>query len=157
MEILIQQYQLLQSSRQVLFQYLENLDLNHYTHEITSFGHGSIRNLQVHGASTYIHWLSRFALEKDIPYFDAAEVINPTAARQIYSEVDEQVSKFLEAFQGQVSIDITRKMGNGRLLTFTPLALFTHVLTHEFHHKGQIVSMSRHLGYTPPDTDMIRT
>ena len=157
MEILLQQYQLLQSSREVLFRYLEGLEPNHYTQDIASFGHGSIRNLQVHVASTYIHWLSRFAMEKGLDYFDAAEVANPSAARKIYSEVDEQVSKFLEAFQGKVAIDITREMRNGRLLTITPLALFTHVLTHEFHHKGQIVSMGRALGYTPVDTDVIRT
>ena len=141
----------------MLFQYLETLEPGHYTQEIASFGHGSIRNLQVHVASTYIHWLSRFALEQDVSYFDAAKVTSPTVARWIYSEVDELVSKFLGAFQGQVSTDITRKTKNGQLLTISPLALFTHVLTHEFHHKGQIVSTSRHLGYTPPDTDMIRT
>ncbi|MCB0535444.1 MAG: hypothetical protein KDD14_24780 [Saprospiraceae bacterium] len=37
-----------------------------------------------------------------------------------------------------------------------PLRLFTHIVTHEFHHKGQILSLSRHLGYTPVDTDIMR-
>jgi len=32
----------------------------------------------------------------------------------------------------------------------------THVMTHEFHHKGQIMTMGRMLGYTPPDADVIR-
>ncbi|MCB0640529.1 MAG: ATP-binding cassette domain-containing protein, partial [Phaeodactylibacter sp.] len=36
------------------------------------------------------------------------------------------------------------------------LKLFTHVITHEFHHKGQVLSFSRHLGYTPVDTDVLR-
>ena len=39
----------------------------------------------------------------------------------------------------------------------TPLQLFTHTITHEFHHKGQVLSMSRLLGYVPVDTDVIRT
>ena len=30
-------------------------------------------------------------------------------------------------------------------LSTTPLWLLTHTETHEFHHKGQIVSMARHL------------
>ncbi len=38
----------------------------------------------------------------------------------------------------------------------TPFELFTHVITHEFHHKGQVLSLSRHLGYIPVDTDIIR-
>ncbi|MFI5159066.1 MAG: DinB family protein [Sphingobacteriales bacterium] len=45
---------------------------------------------------------------------------------------------------------------NGSGLTRSPFELFTHVTTHEFHHKGQVVSMSRQLGYTPVDTDVIR-
>jgi uncharacterized damage-inducible protein DinB len=36
----------------------------------------------------------------------------------------------------------------------TPLQLFTHVMTHEFHHKGQLLSMFRILGHVPPDTDV---
>jgi len=39
-------------------------------------------------------------------------------------------------------------------VTATPLQLFTHVLTHEFHHKGQIMTMCRILGYTPVETDV---
>lgn len=38
----------------------------------------------------------------------------------------------------------------------TSLELFSHVITHEYHHKGQVLSISRHLGYTPVDTDIIR-
>ncbi|MNY69859.1 DinB family protein [compost metagenome] len=37
-----------------------------------------------------------------------------------------------------------------------PFKVFTHVITHEYHHKGQILSLSRHLGYTPVDTDIMR-
>jgi uncharacterized damage-inducible protein DinB len=38
----------------------------------------------------------------------------------------------------------------------SPLEVFTHVMTHEYHHKGQLLSLSRQLGYTPIDTDVIR-
>ena len=34
--------------------------------------------------------------------------------------------------------------------------LFTHVVTHEFHDKGQILSLTRHLGFVPVDTDVMR-
>ena len=40
--------------------------------------------------------------------------------------------------------------------TAAPFKLFSHVITHEFHHKGQILSVSRHLGYLPVDTDIMR-
>jgi uncharacterized damage-inducible protein DinB len=28
-------------------------------------------------------------------------------------------------------------------------------MTHEFHHKGQIVKIGRQLGYNPPETDLV--
>jgi uncharacterized damage-inducible protein DinB len=34
--------------------------------------------------------------------------------------------------------------------------VFSHVITHEFHHKGQSMTMSRMLGHLPPDTDVMR-
>ncbi len=52
-----------------------------------------------------------------------------------------------------VDIDITI---NDKIIIANPLKLFTHVITHEFHHKGQILSLSRHLGYVRVDTDIIR-
>jgi len=35
-----------------------------------------------------------------------------------------------------------------------PAFILLHVITHAFHHKGQIVAMLRILGYPAPDTDL---
>ena len=39
----------------------------------------------------------------------------------------------------------------------TPAFILMHVITHGFHHKGQIVAMLRLLGYPSPDTDLQRS
>jgi uncharacterized damage-inducible protein DinB len=36
----------------------------------------------------------------------------------------------------------------------SPAFILLHVMTHAFHHKGQIVAMLRILGYPAPDTDL---
>lgn len=36
----------------------------------------------------------------------------------------------------------------------SPAFILLHVITHAFHHKGQIVAMLRILGYQAPDTDL---
>lgn len=36
----------------------------------------------------------------------------------------------------------------------TPAFILLHVITHAFHHKGQMVAMLRLLGYPAPETDM---
>jgi len=38
----------------------------------------------------------------------------------------------------------------------SPAFILLHVVTHTFHHKGQVVAMLRTLGYPAPDTDMQR-
>jgi uncharacterized damage-inducible protein DinB len=35
-----------------------------------------------------------------------------------------------------------------------PAFILLHVITHAFHHKGQMVAMLRILGYPAPDTDL---
>lgn len=45
---------------------------------------------------------------------------------------------------------------NNKIVIANPLKIFTHVITHGFHHKGQILSLNRHLKYAPVDTDIIR-
>jgi uncharacterized damage-inducible protein DinB len=39
----------------------------------------------------------------------------------------------------------------------SPAFILLHVLTHTFHHKGQVVAMLRTLGYPAPDTDLQRS
>lgn len=36
----------------------------------------------------------------------------------------------------------------------SPVFILLHIITHAFHHKGQIVAMVRILGYPAPDTDL---
>jgi uncharacterized damage-inducible protein DinB len=68
--------------------------------------------------------------------------------------VDETVDIFLGTFQEKLESPITGTHDAMGKLSATPVQVFTHVLTHEFHHKGQIMSMCRLLGHQPPDTDV---
>lgn len=43
------------------------------------------------------------------------------------------------------------------VISMTPRKLICHTITHEYHHKGQIVSMARLMGYEPPNTDILGT
>jgi uncharacterized damage-inducible protein DinB len=38
----------------------------------------------------------------------------------------------------------------------SPAFIILHIVTHAFHHKGQVVAMLRTLGYPAPDTDLQR-
>ncbi len=75
----------------------------------------------------------------------------------IFEQVDLIVNTFLKKYSDDYLQPETKHIARkGIMLTLTPLQLFTHVTTHEFHHKGQMLTMSRLLGYIPADTDAIR-
>ena len=90
-------------------------------------------------------------------YYDPAATPDVEAVRQLFRGVDELVTAYCARVEstGQLPAKLTVP-GRPAPLILTPLALFTHVITHEFHHKGQLLSMSRQLGYQPVDTDIIR-
>lgn len=157
MHLPLEQYELVQSSREVVFKYCETLRPEHLVCNLESFGGGSMRNLLVHIANTYRFWIGNFALKRSEPYFDQESYENISRLRKAYHEVDSLVKCFLDE-----RIDVWAKKVEGsihrkeELISISRLTLFTHVITHEFHHKGQLMSMSRQLGYKPPDSDIIR-
>ncbi|WP_230392296.1 DinB family protein [Pontibacter sp. FD36] len=149
------QYDWVRGSREVLLQYCETISAADFCQENSSFGRGSIRNLLVHIANTYEFWLGEQALQKEMTYTSYEAVQNIKDAWLLFQEVDKLVEEFVASFGRsylanlEVSINDTSTKAN-------PLKLFTHVITHEYHHKGQILSLSRHLGYVPVDTDIMR-
>ncbi len=157
MDVFSQQYKWMQSARAVLFSYLDTITIAHFTEELPLFGGGNMRSLLVHTANTYQFWFGNFAQRKELPFIKPVVVININEVRRIFREVNELTEQFLAHFQEQWQHPITGEIPwRKTTMETTPLALFTHVITHECHHKGQVVSMSRQLGYTPPDTDLLR-
>lgn len=155
--ILQQQYDFVCDSRKALLAYCATLSQGELVQEIPDFGNGSIRNLLIHNANVYQFWIGKFALRQEITFAKAADFFEIKAIQDLYEPVAKLFATFLQKFENQLETPIINKNFSGdKSLEISPLQLFTHVITHEFHHKGQILSMSRHLGYTPPDTDVIR-
>jgi uncharacterized damage-inducible protein DinB len=155
--LLLHQYQLVLGARGALLTYCEQINSNQLLQPIPGFNNSSIQSLMVHVANTYIYWLVIVGQQNQRPYFNEADIKDITALRQMFEQVDVAVNDFLTLFKDTMEIPADHKLPNKDiLLTLTPLQLFTHALTHEFHHKGQILNMSRQLGYIPADTDVIR-
>jgi uncharacterized damage-inducible protein DinB len=156
-QVLQKQYALLQGSREVVLNFIETkvgADLNI---PVPAYENSTIRYLLVHTANAYLQWLQRFALNEPLELlsdegFDTISVIRP-----LFQQADTAMAVFLRHFAGQMEIPLNSALSRNRQVSATPLQVFTHVLTHEFHHKGQIMSMCRMLGHVPPDTDVIRT
>jgi uncharacterized damage-inducible protein DinB len=156
--LLLHQYQLVLGARGALLTYCEQLNANQLLQPIPGFNNSSIQSLMVHVANTYIYWLVNVGQQNQRPYFKETNIKDITALRQMFEQVDNAVNDFLMLFKDHMEIPADHKLTNKDVqLTLTPLQLFTHAFTHEFHHKGQILNMGRQLGYIPADTDVIRS
>ena len=150
------QYKLIKSARQVLLDYCATISPEDFVRQGPGFGKGgSVRHLLVHNMHCYEHWIARQALQLD-RLFTVAETINTVAeCAAVYGEIDELMATFLDQLEQQEDGLFSMKI-NDHLEKVDGMKIFTHTITHEFHHKGQILTLSRQLGYTPVDTDIMR-
>ena len=155
MDVFVNQYEWIRRTREVLFRYCESMSQSDYVRELESFGGDSIRSLHVHVADCYRVWLGSRGLGQTLPKITADTAINVKEMRRIFQKTDDIVHEFLNKFQGNWDKTIQVSFEEGDSTEISALWLFTHTVTHEFHHKGQIVKIGRQLGYTPPDTDLI--
>ena len=127
----------------------------HFTSTHSSFGRGgSIRNLIVHIATTYQFWIGQEFLKKEMVFTEYTSITGMEDVVRLFNSVDLLMEEFFSEAENLGRDDI--KPGIKEENTLYAFKLFTHVITHEFHHKGQILSLSRQLGYIPVDTDIMR-
>ena len=149
------QYEFVRSSRSTLLEYCSKMSDQDFLKVHSNFGKGSVRNLLVHIGNTYEFWIGEQALNKQINYLPYDGVRSVKEAGEYLTEVDGLIMSFAERYSENYSNDLQLCI-SGKAVLASPLKLFTHVITHEFHHKGQILSISRQMGYIPVDTDIIR-
>jgi uncharacterized damage-inducible protein DinB len=149
------QYEFVKSSREALLAYCQTISDENFILENSLFGRGSIRNLLVHIGNTYEFWIGKHGLNKAIHFTAYHAVKDAFEAREYFLNIDALIDEFILAYSGNHLQDLELTIKD-RTVVVSPLKLFTHVITHEFHHKGQILSLSRHIGYVPIDTDVIR-
>ncbi|WP_090117782.1 DinB family protein [Cohnella sp. OV330] len=155
-----QQYDWIRAVRENLFAFLEDQSPRLLHETVPGFGRGTILRTHLHVVDSYNFWMGAFAFKKinehrDIPVheIERAEV---KYVREKFAEVDELVQRFLSEYGDRWSEPIEQdESWQGYPKTATPLLLLTHTATHEFHHKGQIVSMARQLGCPPPADDRL--
>ncbi|SEG58826.1 DinB family protein [Paenibacillus sp. UNC499MF] len=149
------QYELIRRTRELLFRYCETLSPADYIKEVEALGGVSIRNLHAHVADCYRVWLGSRALGKSLPKIAPESVGNVQEMREVFKKTDALVYEFLNEFKNKWDPDIQASW-QSESQELTELWLFTHTITHEFHHRGQIVKIGRQLGYTPPKINLVK-
>lgn len=142
------------ASLTLLFDHLTTLPAADYAKELPGFGYPNIRAQVVHLLGCEIRWVNRL---RNIPNdsWDAARWPALSDARALQSEAQARTLDYLSGLSDeQLNANTTLHFPDGDTAVRTPALILHHVLTHAFHHKGQIVAMCRILGHPAPDTDL---
>jgi uncharacterized damage-inducible protein DinB len=123
---------------------------------LPTYNDKNIRYMLVHIANTYIAWINNFVLKGDREFFSEDENSSIDQLRAIFDEVDHIMNRFSLKFSNNLVQPVKGYKWVDTYIETDSYSIFTHVITHEFHYKGQSMTMGRLLGHTPPDTDILR-
>ncbi|MFE0557970.1 DinB family protein [Paenibacillus sp. NPDC058910] len=155
MDVFKSQYDLIKRTRESLFRYCETMSPTDYVKEVEALGGVSIRSLHVHVTDCYRVWLGSRGLGKSLPKLKPESVDNVQKMREVFKKTDDLVYEFLNEFKNKWDPAVEASWQSGSV-ELTELWLFTHTITHEFHHRGQIVKIGRQLGYIPPKMNLAK-
>lgn len=156
------EYEWVKQNRKELLKFCGEINKDDFTREF-EIGWSSIRNTLIHIADCYNAWLGSFVLLKTkTPLTPKADIqhMNLEQIVQRYEQVDQYVNDVFNELGEQLDQPIERKIpwrSENEIILLTPAKLLMHTITHEYHHKGQIMAMARQLGYKPPNTDILGT
>jgi uncharacterized damage-inducible protein DinB len=156
------EYEWVKQTRIVLLDFCSELETNDFTRQM-GFGWQSVRDTLVHIADCYNAWLGSFVLLKTKKPLTSKEQLLKLGLDVIkirFEQVDSYVNEVFDVLADQMDVAIERAIpwrDGGETISITPSKLLMHAITHEFHHKGQIVAMARKMGYEPPNTDVLGT
>ncbi|WP_350243078.1 DinB family protein [Deinococcus sonorensis] len=139
--------------RQTLLTFLSTLPPDLLRERRPGFGQGSILETLTHVADCYGGWTSEVLMEEPWAF---AEGVEPTldALRTRFERVDALLARALQSTRLEAG-EWTHTTRQGDALLVSGPWLLLHPLTHEFHHKGQVVALARVLGHpVPPDVDL---
>ena len=124
--------------------------------EVTGFGRPTLRHQIAHVLTTEMAWV-RALQSLPIEAIDPATVVTVEDARREQKRVAAATVAYLDQIgEEQLNQELERYPEDWLGPHRSPAFVLLHIITHSFHHKGQIVAMMRLLGYPAPDTDMQR-
>ena len=115
----------------------------------------------VHG--TFVHtlwaewiWLRRWRGESPKRVFPEHEFQNLHAVQSRWRDIDADRQDFLGALtEDRLRAPLSYENLRGQRCEYSLVHMMQHVVNHSSYHRGQVVTLLRILGYTPPSTDFL--
>ena len=144
-------------ARRGLFVFLGEFKSEVFCRPVECLAGRSIRDRLVHIIDTERFWVSLLSNRQNMP-LDASEYVSAEAVYPLSVEASDRTLAFLHTVDPSwfVRENLFPVPGGAEPpLHLVPSLAILHILTHEFHHKGQILAAARSIGIEPPDLDFI--
>ncbi len=142
------------ASLNLVLHHLSTVPANDYVRELSGFGFPTLREQVIHIFNCEGFWVQTL---QGLRYVDRTITDCPRLADvgRLQKEVSQSTHAYLSTLTNQqLNAEGELHFSDGDVAVRTPALILHHVLTHAFHHKGQIVAMCRALGHPAPDTDL---
>ncbi|WP_323702993.1 DinB family protein [Mammaliicoccus sp. Dog046] len=155
-----QEYEWVKGTRHILLEQCSTLSEEELSKSF-DVGFQSIKQTLVHIAGCYHAWLGSYVLnltstplnkEKDIEDVSFDDIVD------YFKRADQYVEAVLNLSEDEFYFIHDKKLSwrpDSPMVHKSAKQLLFHSISHEFHHKGQIVTFIRLLGYTPKNTDVL--
>jgi uncharacterized damage-inducible protein DinB len=137
------------------FEALSQLPAEQYGRDLRS-SHGGIHGTLAHLVGAERGWLSRWQGKSEIGTAATSQLHSLAELRAFWENICAEMSQFLATLDDQklqATLSTTARTGS---YTTPYWQMIQHVVDHSSYHRGQIVTMLRQLGATPPSTGLIR-
>jgi uncharacterized damage-inducible protein DinB len=138
-----------------IFDALASLPEEQYLRDLHG-SHGGIHGSLTHLVGAEKLWLERWKGGTIGPLLKAADVQTLAELRRIWETAGHDTAAWLGVMNDRKLQDsFTMKTTKGETFTHVYWHAFQHMVNHSTHHRGQIITLMRQLGATPPVTDLI--
>jgi uncharacterized damage-inducible protein DinB len=142
-------------ANQCFFEALSQLPAEQYGRDMHS-SHGGIHGTLAHIVGAEKGWLSRWQGKPETGTAAISQMHALAELRAFWENLCDAMSQFLTTLDDrklQETLSTTARTGS---YTSSYWQMIQHVVDHSSYHRGQIVTMLRQLGVTPPSTGLIR-
>jgi uncharacterized damage-inducible protein DinB len=142
------------ASLSLVLDHLSTMSATDFVTELSDFGFGTLREQAIHIFNCEGFWVHTL---QGLQYVNRIPEECPAVAdiKVLQKEVSRSTHAYLSTLTDQqLNADTELHFSDGDSAIRTPALILHHVLTHAFHHKGQIAAMCRALGHPISDTDL---
>ncbi len=137
------------------FEALRQLSAEQYGRDLQS-SHGGIHGTMAHIVGVEKGWLRRWQRQPETVASPLGQIYSLAELRAYWEDVCAETHQFLATLDDrklQETLETTTLAG---AFTAPYWQMIQHVVDHSSYHRGQIVTMLRQLGVTPPSTGLMR-